>query len=147
MELDTGGSGVVRTKTICLLVCIAAVGCNAGSPTELDQINPAQLHGRFLLTFSSATCTLNGIELFFGQFGDGGALPENIRLIGSWQFLGDNSTTNLVGNLKRDTGGVHFDLIPDVRWLDGIFLDNDNMALGYTDVSNGCSARVKAGRI
>ena len=65
----------MRTKTIFLLVCYAAVGCNAESPTELDAINPAALHGDFLLTFSSTTCSLKGMELSFAQFGDGGALP------------------------------------------------------------------------
>ena len=147
MELETGGLGVVRTKAICLLVCIAAVGCNAATPTELDAINPAPLHGRFLLTFSSTTCSLKAIEVSFAQFGDGGALPENIRLFGSWQVREENFTGDLVGELKRDTGEVRFDLIRDVRWLEGIFLDDDNMALGYTDLSLGCTARVRGGRI
>ena len=135
----------MRTKTICVLVCIAAAGCNAGSPAELDQINPAELHGRFLLTFS--TCIPKGMELSFAQFGDGSSLAETIRLFGSWQVLEENFSGDLVGALKRDTGEVRFDLNPDVRWLEGIFLDNDNIALGYTDLSNGCTARVRGGRI
>jgi len=147
MEPETGGSGVVRSKTIFLLFCITAVGCNAESPTELDAINAAALHGRFLLTFSSTTCLLQGMELSFAQFGDGGALRENIRLFGSWQVLGDTFSGDLVGELKRDTGEVRFDLISEVRWMEGIFLDNDNMALGYTDLSEGCTARVRGQRI
>ena len=137
----------MRTKAICLLICLAAVSCNAGSPTELDEINAALLHGRFLLTFANATCTLKGIELSFAQFGDGGALPESIRLFGSWQELEDNFSGDLVGALRRDTGEVRFDLVPDVRFLEGIFLDNDNIAMGYTDLSMGCTARAKGGRI
>ena len=120
----------MRSKTIFLLFCITAVGCNAESPTELDAINAAALHGRFLLTFSSTTCLLQGMELSFAQFGDGGALRENIRLFGSWQVLGDTFSGDLVGELKRDTGEVRFDLISEVRWMEGMLLDNDSMALG-----------------
>jgi len=147
MEPETGGSGDVRTKTVFLLFCITAVGCNAQSPTELDAINPAALHGDFLLTFSSTTCSLPGMELSFAQFSEGGALPENIRLFGSWVVLGDTFSGDLVGQLKRDTGEVRFDLISEVRWMEGIFLDNDNIALGYTDLSEGCTARVRGRRI
>ena len=137
----------MRIKAICLLVFLAAVGCNATSPTELDSINAASLHGRFLLTFSSSTCSIKAIQLSFAQFRDAGTLPEFIRLFGSWQELEDDYSGDLVGELRRDTGEVRFDLIPDVRYLEGIFLDNDNIALGYTDLSLGCTARVKGGRI
>lgn len=147
MGLETGGKRAVRTKAICLLVCLATVGCNAASPTELESINAASLQGRFLLTFSSSTCSIKGIELSFAQFREGGALPEFIRLFGSWQEFEDNFSGDLVGRLRRDTGEVRFDLIPDVRYLEGIFLDNDNIALGYTDLSLGYTARVKGGRI
>ena len=83
----------------------------------------------------------------FTQFSDGGALPAKIRLVGSWQFLGENHTGELVGELTRDTGEVFLEIIANVRWMDGIFLDNDHFVAGYTDLGAGCTARVSGKRI
>jgi len=105
----------VNSKAVLVFACTVALGCNAKNPTALDEINPASLHGEFLLTFSNAICTLQGLEMTFTQVSDGGALPDDIRLIGSWQVLGENFTGSLLGNLKRDTGAVRIELIEGVR--------------------------------
>ena len=126
---------------------MALTACNAETPTALADINAAAIHGRFLFSFSEATCTLEEVEASFTQFTSGGALPETIRLIGSWQFVGSPQTGDLEGELIRDTGEVLLEFIPEVRWMAGIFLDNDNAALAYHDVDADCRARVSARKI
>ena len=137
----------MRTRTALALVCFAFAACNADSPSALATINPALLHGHFLLVFSDATCTLEEIEVSYSQFSNGGALPEKIRIVGSWQFRGQNFTGDLEGAITRDTGEVSFDFVPEVRGVAGIFLDNDTFAAGYTDTQSGCTARVSGKRI
>ena len=137
----------MRAKTPLAFVCFAFAGCNADSPSALATINPALLHGHFLLVFSNATCTLEEIEVSFSQFSNGGALPEKIRVVGSRQFRGENFTGDLEGEITCDTGEVSIDFVPEVRGLAGICLDNDSFAAGYTDTQSGCTARVSGKRI
>ncbi len=131
-----------------LLVCCLTLGaCNAEAPTALADINPAAIHGKWGVAFSAATCTLSEIQVSFTQFSSGGALPDTIRLVGSWQAVGNNTNTSLSGRLIRDTGYITLQLIEDVRWMEGIVLDEDNMALAYTDVSTPCRARAAMKRL
>lgn len=127
--------------------CAVLVGCNAESPTALSDFNPASIHGKWAVTFSAATCSLREIQLSFTQFSDGGALPETIRLLGSWQTIGENANADLLGELIRDSGELRIELIEDVRIMEGIVLDNDNLALGYHDATTGCRARAAVRRI
>jgi len=134
-------------KIAVALACLALLGCNAGSPTALAAFNPALIHGRWAITFSSNSCDLSEIQVSFTQFGSGGPIPESIRLVGSWQKSGAPTSADLEGTLARDTGKIILELLADVRILEGIVIDQDNLVFGYSDLSTGCRARASALRI
>lgn len=135
-------------KTLLLtLLCVTVVGCNAASPSALDDFNPALLQGKWSFVFTSAICTVPDIEASFSHFRPAGAIPASIRLIGSWQVRGEPAAFDLEGTLGRDTGEIYLELTPGSKSMQGLVLDNDNLALVYTDTSVGCSARAAALRI
>jgi hypothetical protein len=136
------------SKTIVVaLACLSLLGCNAESPTALAAFNPALIHGRWAITFSRNACDLSEIQASFTQFSSGGPLPESIRLVGSWQVSGSPTSADLGGTLARDTGKIILELLADVRILEGIVMDEDNLVFGYSDLSTGCKARASALRI